>query len=392
MPWSTEKGLSDRRRDAGADKIRYIKVIKGEKEMKKKIIAIMLAAALAGTLPGCSSGEVSNEYVTVTQYKGLEVPQVEKTEVTDDQVEQAIQTNLQGTAEKVPVTDRAAEMGDWVNIDFTGYLDGEAFDGGTAQAQDLQLGAGGYIGAAGDYEGFEDQIAGHQTGEEFDITVQFPDDYTPDMAGKVADFHIVLNEIYTENIPELTDEWVKANIEGSDTVDQYRADLKKQMEEQAEQTVQAQLKNSVQTALMDKIKVEKYPEDTVNEQIQQMEDYYTQMASMYGIELPEFIETYLQTTEDDFHAKIKETAQQTAALDEAVKLIAEKQKLVPSDKEYEEKIKEYAEQAGVEDVDAYKEQVGEDVLKDAILVDIVTDYLVEECVQVEETDTAEQAD
>lgn len=357
--------------------------------MKKKIIAIMLAAALAGTLPGCSSGEVSNEYVTVTQYKGLEVAQVEKTEVTDEQVEQAIQTNLQGTAEKVPVTDRAAEMGDWVNIDFTGYLDGVAFDGGTAQAQDLQLGAGGYIGASGDYAGFEDQIAGHQTGEEFDITVQFPDDYTPDMAGKVADFHIVLNEIYTENIPELTDEWVKANIEGTDTVDQYRADLKMQMEEQAEQTVQAQLKNSVQTALMDKIEVEKYPEDTVNEQVQQMEDYYTQMASMYGVELPEFIETYLQTTEDDFHARIKETAQQTAALKEAVKLIAEKQKLVPSDKEYEEKIKEYAEQAGAEDVDAYKEQVGEDVLKDAILVDIVTDYLVEECVQVEESDTAE---
>ena len=103
--------------------------------------------------------------------------------------------------------------------------------------------------------------------------MQFPDDYTPDMAGKVADFHIVLNEIYTENIPELTDEWVKANIEGTDTVDQYRADLKKQMEEQAEQTVQAQLKNSVQTALMDKIEVEKYPEDTVNEQVQQMEDH-----------------------------------------------------------------------------------------------------------------------
>ena len=357
--------------------------------MKKKIIAIMFAAVLAGALPGCSSAELSNEYVTVTQYKGLEVSKVEKTEVTDDQVEQAIQTNLQSPAEKVPVTDRAAEMGDWVNIDFTGYLDGVAFDGGTAQAQDLQLGAGGYIGASGDYAGFEDQIAGHQTGEEFDITVQFPDDYTSDMAGKVADFHIVLNEIYTENIPELTDEWVKANIEGTDTADQYRADMKEQLEDQAEQAVQAQLKSSVQTALMDKIEVEKYPEDAVNEQVQQMEDYYTQMAAMYGVELSEFIETYLQTTEDDFHARLEETAQETVALNEAVKLIAEKQKLVPSDEEYEEKIKEYAEQAGVEDVDAYKEQVGEDVLKDAILMDIVTDYLVEECVQVEESDTAE---
>ena len=357
--------------------------------MKKKIITIVLTAALAGMLPGCGSRELSNEYVTVTQYKGLEVPRVEKTEVTDDQVEQAVQTSLQGTAEKVPVTDRAAEMGDWVNIDFTGYLDGVAFDGGTAQAQELQLGAGGYIGASGDYAGFEDQIAGRQAGEEFDITVQFPEDYyTPDMAGKVADFHIVLNEIYTENIPELTDEWVKANIEGSETVEQYRADLKKQLEEQAEQTVQSQLKSAVQTALLDKSVVEKYPEDTVSEQVQQMEDYYTQMASMYGIDLPEFIETYLQMTEEDFHAEIKESAQQAAAFGEAVRLIAEKQKLAPSDSEYEEKIKEYAEQAGI-DVDAYKEQVGEEALRDAILSEIVTDYLVEECVQVEESDTAE---
>ncbi len=356
--------------------------------MKKKMMSMILAAAVAGALAGCSN-ELSNEYVTVTQYKGLEVSQVEQNEVTDEQVEQVIQTNLQSTAEKVAVTDRAAEMGDWVNIDFTGYMDGVAFDNGSAQAQDLQLGAGGYIGASGDYAGFEEQIAGHQTGEEFDITVQFPEDYTADMAGKVADFHIVLNEIYTENVPELTDEWVLENSEDSETVDQYREELRKQLEEQAEASVQSQLQSLVQEALLEKIEVEKYPEDVVNEQIEEMEAYYTQMASMYGIELTEFIETYLQTTEDDFNARIKEAAQQTAALDQAVLLIAEKERLEPSDEEYEERIKEYAEQAGMTDVDAYKEQVGEEVLKNAIRADVVTDYLVEECIQVEESDTAE---
>ena len=107
------------------------------------------------------------------------------------------------------------------------------------------------------------------------------------------------------------------------------------------------------------------------------------------MELADFIETYLQTTEDDFNARIKEAAQQTAALDQAVLLIAEKENLEPSDEEYEERVKEYAEQAGMTDVDAYKEQVGEDVLKNAIRIDVVTDYLVEECIQVEESDTAE---
>ena len=356
--------------------------------MKKKMIAMILAAAVAGTLAGCSN-ELSNEYVTVTQYKGLEVSQVEDAEVTDKQVEQVIQTNLESTAEKAAVTDRAAEMGDWVNIDFTGYMDGVAFDNGSAQAQDLQLGSGSYIGASGDYAGFEDQIAGHQTGEEFDITVQFPENYTEEMAGKVADFHIVLNEIYTENVPELTDEWVQSNSEDSENVDQYREEVRKQLEEQAEASVQSQLRSLVQEALLENIEVEKYPEDVVNKQIEEMETYYTQMAAMYGVELADFIETYLQTTEDDFNARIKEAAQQTAALDQAVLLIAEKENLEPSDEEYEERVKEYAEQAGMTDVDAYKEQVGEDVLKNAIRIDVVTDYLVEECIQVEESDTAE---
>lgn len=356
--------------------------------MKKKMIAMILAAAVAGTLAGCSN-ELSNEYVTVTQYKGLEVSQVEDAEVTDEQVGQVIQTNLESTAEKAAVTDRAAEMGDWVNIDFTGYMDGVAFDNGSAQAQDLQLGSGSYIGASGDYAGFEDQIAGHQTGEEFDITVQFPENYTEEMAGKVADFHIVLNEIYTENVPELTDEWVQSNSEDSENVDQYREEVRKQLEEQAEASVQSQLRSLVQEALLENIEVEKYPEDVVNKQIEEMETYYTQMAAMYGVELADFIETYLQTTEDDFNARIKEAAQQTAALDQAVLLIAEKENLEPSDEEYEERVKEYAEQAGMTDVDAYKEQVGEDVLKNAIRIDVVTDYLVEECIQVEESDTAE---
>ena len=356
--------------------------------MKKKIMTMMLAAVVAGTLAGCS-GKLSNEYVTVNQYKGLEVSQVEQTEVTDEQVEQTIQTNLQATAEKVPITDRAAEMGDWVNIDFTGYLDGVAFENGSAQAQDLQLGSGGYIGASGDYAGFEEQIAGHQTGEEFNITVQFPEDYTADMAGKVADFHIVLNEIYTENIPELTDEWVQANTEDFETVDQYREDLRKQMEDQAEESVKSQLRSEVQMALFDNIEVKKYPEDRVEELTQQMTDYYTQLAGMYGVDLGEFVETYMQMTEDDFNTQIDQSVRQGVALEEALKLIAEKKHLEPTDKEYEEGMSEYAEQAGYDDVDEYAEQVGEDELKAAVLRDKVTDYLVDHCIQVEQTDTAE---
>lgn len=354
--------------------------------MKKNVIAAVLAAMTVLALAGCSS-ELSNEYVIVKQYKGLEVPKTETDEVADEEIDQAIQANLQGTADRQPVTDRAAQTGDWVNIDYVGTVDGVAFDGGTAQAQDLLLGSGGYIGASGDYEGFEDQIVGHNVGEEFDITVQFPENYSPDMAGKVADFHITLNEIYVEDIPELTDEWVLANSEGAETVDEYREEIRGQIEESVDRQTESEMTEAVWDALMENVEVKEYPEDAVQQQVDQVKEQYVQIAELYGTTLEDLIETQFMMTEEDFNELLKESAQEAAVFDEAVKLIAKKEKLDLSDEEYEEKIAEYAKEYGV-DADEYKEQVGEDRLKSTILREIVVEYLIDECVQVEQ-DSAE---
>lgn len=358
--------------------------------MKKKLLNVMFAAVVAASLAGCS-GELSNEYVTVTQYKGLEVPQPTQAEdVTDAQVEQAIEGNLSAASTQEFVT-REAQNGDVVNIDYTGYMDGEAFDGGSAEGTDLQLGSGTFIAATDDYAGFEEQIEGHKAGEEFDITVQFPDPYSrnTEMSGAVAEFHIVLNSVSEMVKPELTDEWVQENSDESETVDEYREEVRSQLEENTEATVQSELESSVQSALLDKTEVKEYPQEEVDALVQQMTDYYTQLASMYGAELNEFLETYMQVTEEDFTAQLEESARQSVALDEAMKLIAEKQRLEPTDEEYKEKMSEYAEDAGTDDVDAYIEQVGEDTLKTAILREVVTDYLVDECIQVEQTDDQE---
>lgn len=354
--------------------------------MKKNVIAAVLAAMTVLALAGCSS-ELSNEYVIVKQYKGLEVPKTETDEVADEEIDQAIQANLQGAADRLPVTDRAAQTGDWVNIDYVGTVDGVAFDGGTAQAQDLLLGSGGYIGASGDYEGFEDQIVGHNVGEEFDITVQFPENYSPDMAGKVADFHITLNEIYVEDIPELTDEWVLANSEGAETVDEYREEIRGQIEESVDRQTESEMTEAVWDALMENVEVKEYPEDAVQQQVDQVKEQYVQIAELYGTTLEDLIETQFMMTEEDFNELLKESAQEAAVFDEAVKLIAKKEKLDLSDEEYEEKIAEYAKEYGV-DADEYKEQVGEDKLKSTILREIVVEYLIDECVQVEQ-DSAE---
>ena len=359
--------------------------------MKRKIAAVLISAALAGSLLAGCSGELSNDYVTVTQYKGLEVPQVVAEEVTDDQVEQTIQSALSADMTKNPIADRAAQSGDWVNIDYTGYVDGEAFDGGSAEGADLELGSGSFIGATDDYKGFEDQIAGHNTGDEFDIKVQFPETYSnnPAMAGVVADFHIVLNEIYSQETPELTDEWVAENSEDSETVDEYREEVRTSLEESAEESARSELRTSIQDALLAQSEIKEYPEGAVDEQIEQANEYYTSIAGLYGMELSDFITTYLQTTEEDFNASVETAAQQTVQLDEALKLIAEKENLEPSDEEYEKEIADLAESAGMDDVDAFKEQYGEDVLKESVLSQTVLDYLVDHCVQVEDSGDSE---
>lgn len=354
--------------------------------MKKRVIAVLTAVLMTASLVGCGDSKLSNDYVTVNKYKNLEVTEVAKSDVTDDAVDQEVQSRLESAATEQDVTDRAAQSGDWVNIDYTGSIDGTEFDGGSATGYDLELGSGTFIGANGDYQGFEDQIVGHSTGEEFDITVQFPDNYqSTDLAGKPANFHIVLNKIYQKVTPELTDEWVANNSDNSKTVKEYKKEVKDSLQEQQDDTTKSQLKQEVQSALLDQIEVKKYPDGAVDEQVQQANDYYTQIAQMYGVELSDFITTYLNTTEDVFNQKIEESAQQAVQLEEAVKLIAKKEKLEPSDKEYEKGMQEYADKAGA-DLDTYKEQVGEDVLKDAILRDKVLDYLVDHCVQVEQSD------
>lgn len=356
--------------------------------MKKRVIAVLTAVLMAASLAGCGGSKLSNDYVTVNKYKNLEVTEVAKSDVTDDAVDQEVQSRLESAATEQDVTDRAAQSGDWVNIDYTGSVDGTEFDGGSATGYDLELGSGTFIGANGDYQGFEDQIVGHSTGEEFDITVQFPDNYqSTDLAGKPANFHIVLNKIYQKVTPELTDEWVANNSDNSKTVKEYKKEVKDSLQEQQDDTTNSQLKQEVQSALLDQIEVKKYPKGAVDEQVQQANDYYTQIAQMYGVELSDFITTYLNTTEDVFNQKIEESAQQAVQLEEAVKLIAKKEKLEPSDKEYEKGMQEYADKAGA-DLDTYKEQVGEDVLKDAILRDKVLDYLVDHCVQVEQSDVS----
>ena len=353
--------------------------------MKRRIIASVMAALMAVSLAGCGSQELSNEYITVAQYEKLEVPAVEKVDITDEYVEQYIQDALSSSKTQEEITDRASQMGDVVDIDYTGSIDGVEFEGGSAQGAQLELGSNSFIGATEDYAGFEEQVAGHNIGEEFDIEVQFPSEYpnNPDMQDQVAVFHIVLNKIYKQTVPELTDEWVKQNSDTAKTVDEFRKELKKELIKGTEESRLSKLAISTLDALAEKTTINTMPEGAMEEQIETANEYYQNYATAYGLEFADFCEQVMGMTEEDYNEQVKIAAELNIKKELACKLIAEKKNLEPSEEEYAEQITEFAAGSGFPSEEEFIEQVGEKNLKNMILQDIVGRYLAESCKEVE---------
>lgn len=357
--------------------------------MKKKWIAVAISGVMALALAGCST-ELSNEYITIKKYKGLEIPKVEKTEVTDEIVESTIHNYLAGAEEREEITDRAAEMGDTVDLDYVGTVDGTGFTDGSATNLMLKLGSGRFPDGDGGYEGFEEQIVGHRAGETFDISIKFPADFpNEEVSDRVADYHVTVNGIYKVTTPEFTDEWVKDNSNESKNVEEFKEEIRGKIEESNDLQVNAALHSSVLEALLEQVEIKELPKEQLEEEAQKIEDRYKSIAAGYGLELEEFLSGYTDMTQETFEEKKQKDSEDTVKLELACRLLAEKKRLEPSEKEYEEKIKEYAEDANYEDAEEYKDLVGEDFLKRVILQEKVADYLVEKSVQVEQSDSGE---
>ena len=159
--------------------------------------------------------------VTLGQFKGLEAEK-KAVVVTDEDVDNELKNVAKRNARKVAVEDRAAEMGDVANIDFDGYLDGERFDGGKAEGYDLELGSNSFV------PGFEEQIVGMNIGEEKDLDITFPENYTPELAGKAVVFKVKLNSLTAAELPEMDDEFAK-DVSEFDTIEEYKANLRENL-------------------------------------------------------------------------------------------------------------------------------------------------------------------
>lgn len=351
--------------------------------MKKKLIAAVTGICMiAGALSGCSSDTAENDYVSVSGYKGIEIDKVDvDTDISDEDVENEINSVLEENATDKEVTGRAAQLGDTADINYVGKVDGQEFDGGSADNYPLELGSGSFI------DGFEDSIVGHNVGETFDWNGKFPDDYqNTDLAGKDVVFTITVNALTEPELPELTDDFVKTVSEESETVEEYREEVRKNLEETAQENYDSELNSAVREAVLEKAEVKGYPDGEVDRIYNTYLEQYQEMASYYNMEYDEFIQLYTEMTVDEFEEEAKEAAKDNIKQSQVAEVIAEKEGLTLTDEEYEKEFEKLAEDYGYEDVDDLKEVAGEETLKQLVLQPIVQEWLAENCVQKETDD------
>ncbi|HJB18993.1 MAG TPA: trigger factor [Candidatus Bariatricus faecipullorum] len=349
--------------------------------MKKKyavLAAGVLAAALA--LTGCS-GEISNDYITISQYKGVEAEAGDTTEVTDEDVDTQIDSTRQMYAELENV-DRPAENGDTVTIDYVGTLNGEAFEGGSSEDYQLELGSGTFI------DGFEDGIVGHSAGETFDLNLTFPDDYgSTDLAGKDVVFTVTLKTVSISNVPELNDEFVQSVSEDSSTVEEYREEVRQMLEDNYAESAQLTLTENAWSAVMDNTEVKQYPDGAVDEMKNTIREQYQNMADSYGMEFADFLSSYMGMDEDTFEEQLQTAAENQVKQDLIVDLIIDEENLDVSDAALEEIYNQYVEDYGFSSLDDLKSAATEEELEDMARLQIVQEFIVDNCEQVQSSDS-----
>lgn len=348
--------------------------------MKKKIMMLLTGIlASAAVLTGCSGSKgLETDALSISLYKGVEIDEVAKpAEITDEDVDNAITSNRQMNAVQEEITDRPVEEGDIAVIDFTGKIDGQEFEGGSATNYSLTIGSGMFI------EGFEDSVIGHNIGDAYDWQGKFPDDYNKEeYAGKDVVFSITVKGISKQSIPELTDEFVKSVSSESKTVKEYKEEVKKRIASDNKKNYEDSISQSVWQKVLDNTEIKKYPEKEVKKISDSLVDQYKTTAEYYQQDYETFIQDQMGYSVEEFEKQVDDAAKASIKQTMVTEAIADKEKIKLSDDKYKEQLKKIAKSFGYEDVDALKESAEEDDLKDMALNNMVKEWLTENCVQV----------
>ncbi len=319
--------------------------------------------------------------ITVKDYKGLKavktVQPVEESRV-DGEIERMRQRNA-----RIISREGKAEKGDTAKFDFEGFVDGVAFEGGKAENYTLELGSGQFI------PGFEDQMIGHEAGEEFDVNVTFPEEYhAKELAGKEAVFKIKLHEVETKELPELDDEFAK-DVSEYDTLDELKASIRKGMEEQADREAELNVENALVDQVIESMEGE-IPQAMYDNRMDEMVNEYRYRLQQQGLQLEMYLQ-YLNQTMAQFRDSFKEQAEKQVKIRLALEAVAAAEGIVASDEDFDAEVKRIADQYKMEE-DRVRAIVNEAEVKGDLAVNKAIDFLKQNAEITVETAAAEKAE
>ena len=298
--------------------------------------------------------------VKLGQYKGLEAPKAEVKVMAAD-----VNARLKEMADRnsrLVSVERAVKKGDTANIDFEGFDNGVAFDGGKGENFDLEIGSGSFV------PGFEDQLIGMKAGQEKEIDITFPENYTPELAGKPVVFKVKINEVKAKEVPAIDDEFAK-DVSEFDTLKELKADMKKKMTEERKIAAQQAFEDALMKKVADGIEAD-IPEDMVKAQAERMLEGFKQQLASQGIPFEQYLQMTGMTNET-FLAQAHQPALDQVRMDLAVEAIVKAEGLEASDEDVENEMKNIAEKYGMDPESVKKylpaDQVKEQVIREKVI-------------------------
>ena len=305
----------------------------------------------------CATDDVDKNYETQVHTEPT---------VTDEEVDAQIQQLLNSSAEYLEV-DREAQLGDQVNIDYKGMKDGVAFDGGTAEGYDLVLGSNSFI------DGFESGLVGAKKGEEVTLNLTFPDPYqnNPDLAGQAVVFEVKVNNVKEKTVPELTDDFVAKVSPEDGTVEKLRENMKAFILEQKQYQIDNQRNTDILNAVIDKSEIVCATDD-VDKNYETQVQYYTNQASMYGLDLATYA-SLMGMDEEGLKSELRNVARDMTKQEMLLKEIASRENITVTDEDREA----LAERYGYDSLESFLETADKEIVDDTALMQKTLDFLVE---------------
>ncbi len=314
--------------------------------------------------------------VTLGAYKSVEIEKVDTT-VTEEEIDEAVNRERESNARTISVEDRAVQDGDMVVLDFEGFMDGAAFEGGKGENYSLTIGSGTFI------PGFEEQLIGAEIDKEITVNVTFPEDYhAEELKGKNAEFKCTIKEIKEKELPELDDEFA-SDVSEFDTMEEYREDLKKQLTKQKEETAEEEKGDKVVEAIIASSQMD-IPEAMIETQQRQMAEDFARRIQMQGLSFEQYLQ-FTGLTRADFMEQMKPQTLKRIQSRLVLCAIAKAENIEATEEEYQEEIQKMADSyhMSVEELTDMMGKFEEKAVREDICMKKAYDLVVEQCVEVE---------